>query len=279
MSDRRDAPSKLLRAGRDSRKFVAACISCAVLAAAPGDLAAQTTAPDTQNRPSISTSAPAPLAMQDVVADAIQDFKRIPSWTNIAILAAGGLGAAMGHTSDRSVSSAMSGSQRLGTVFGVGETAGGARMQLFGALGTYAVGRFSGHNKIATIGADLIQSQILAQSMTAAIKMSVNRTRPDGTQYSFPSGHSSVSFATATVLQRDLGWKVGIPAYGFATYVAASRIQDKRHFLSDVAFGAAIGIVAGRSVTVGKGDAKFAVAPSATPGGGGISFTWLGSSR
>jgi membrane-associated phospholipid phosphatase len=217
--------------------------------------------------------------MQGVIGDAIQDFRRIPSWTNVAILAAGGLGAALGHSSDTTLSTAMSGSQRLGTVFGVGETAGGARMQLFGALGTYALGRATRHNKIAAVGADLIQSQILAQSMTAAIKMSVNRTRPDGTQYSFPSGHSSVSFATATVLQRDLGWKVGIPAYGFATYVAASRIQDKRHFLSDVTFGAAIGIVAGRSVTVGHGDGKFAIAPSAAPGGGGISFTWLGSNK
>ena len=61
-----------------------------------------------------------------------------------------------------------------------------------------------------------------------------------------------MTFATATVLQRDLGWKVGVPAYGLATYVAASRIQDKRHFLSDVTFGAAIGIVAGRSVTIGQ---------------------------
>lgn len=271
MSDRR-----IRRSPR--RMLVAACISCAALAA-PGQLAAQTISSDAHNSAPLATQAPAPVGIQDVVADAIQDFRNLPSWTNIAILAAGGLGAAMGHTSDRSVSNAMSGSQRLGTVFGVGESAGGARMQLFGALGTYAVGRFSGHNKIATIGADLIQSQIVAQSMTAAIKMSVGRTRPDGTQYSFPSGHSSVTFATATVLQRNLGWKVGIPAYGFATYVAASRIQDKRHFLSDVTFGAAIGIVAGRSVTVGKGDAKFAVAPSATPGGGGISFTWLGSSR
>lgn len=259
--------------------LVASCLCCAVLAASPRPLAAQTTSPDTQNQQSLSVPAPAPVGLHDVVTDAIQDFRRIPSWTNIVILAAGGLGAAMGHTSDRSLSNAMSGSQGLGTVLGVGETAGGARMQLFGALGTYAVGRFSGQNTIATVGADLIQSQIVAQSLTAAIKMSVGRTRPDGTQYSFPSGHASVSFATATVLQRNLGWKVGLPAYGFATYVAASRIQDKRHFLSDVTFGAAIGIVAGRSVTVGKGDAKFVVAPSAAPGGGGISFTWLGSSK
>jgi membrane-associated phospholipid phosphatase len=217
--------------------------------------------------------------MPDVVADAVKDFRHIPSWTNLAIFAAAGLGAALEHPSDARVSQAMSSSPSLGSFFRVGETVGGARTQLFAALGTYAVGQFSGQRKVAAVGADLIQSQILAQTMTAAIKMSVGRTRPDGTQYSFPSGHSSVMFATATVLQRDLGWKVGVPAYGLATYVAASRIQDKRHFLSDVTFGAAVGIVAGRSVTVGSGHTKFAVAPSAAPGGAGVSFTWLGSNK
>jgi membrane-associated phospholipid phosphatase len=54
-----------------------------------------------------------------------------------------------------------------------------------------------------------------------------------------------VSFASATVLQRELGWKVGIPAYAVASFIGASRIEDKRHFLSDVAFGAAIGIARG----------------------------------
>ena len=105
--------------------------------------------------------------------------------------------------------------------------------------------------------------------------MAVGRQRPDGTGYSFPSGHSSVTFATATVLQRNFGWKVGIPAYGLAAYVAASRVQVERHFLSDVTFGAALGIVAGRSVTIGRGDARFAVSPAVVPGGAGISFTLL----
>jgi len=40
--------------------------------------------------------------------------------------------------------------------------------------------------------------------------------------------------------------------------------------------GAAIGIIAGRSVTVGRGDARFAVAPSALPGGAGVNFSWVG---
>jgi membrane-associated phospholipid phosphatase len=226
--------------------------------------------------PAADANGPRSSSIQGLVTDAIADFSRLPSWPNLAILTAGGIGALAGHAGDTDVSAAMSGSTRLNGILRPGETLGGARTQFAAAVATYAIGRLSDHRTTTAIGADLIRAQIVTQSMTAAIKMSVNRTRPDGTQYSFPSGHSSVTFATATVLQRNLGWKVGVPAYGLATYVAASRIQDKRHFLSDVTFGAAIGIVAGRAVTVGQGSAKFAVAPAAAPGGGAINFTWLG---
>ena len=50
-----------------------------------------------------------------------------------------------------------------------------------------------------------------------------------------------------------------------ASYVAASRIHDKRHFLSDVAFGAAVGIVSGWTVTMGHGDAQVTMTPVAGP--------------
>jgi membrane-associated phospholipid phosphatase len=149
-------------------------------------------------------------------------------------------------------------------------------MQAAGAIATYTVGRITSNETVASIGADLIRAQIVTQTLTAAVKGSVGRQRPDGTQYSFPSGHSAVTFASATVLQRHLGWKAGIPAYGVATYVAASRIEAKRHFLSDVAFGAALGIASGRTVTIGHGRNRFALAPTAVPGGGGVSLTWVG---
>lgn len=268
----RPGPSTALRAGR---LLAAGCCSLTLLIAAPVDVAAQSSSSEKPTSSSIASPAPAPIG--GVIADAILDFRHVPSWTNVAILAAGGLGAAFAHPTDMGMSQTMSGSRSMGSFFRIGETVGGARAQFAAALSTYAIGHISGQNKVAAVGADLIQSQILAQTMTTAIKRSVQRTRPDGTRYSFPSGHSSVTFATATVLQRTLGWKAGVPAYGLATYVAASRIQDKRHFLSDVTFGAAVGIVSGRSVTVGKGDARFAVGPAAAPGGGGISFTWVGS--
>jgi membrane-associated phospholipid phosphatase len=127
---------------------------------------------------------------------------------------------------------------------------------------------------MTVVGADLVRANIVAQALTSGIKLSVRRGRPDGTQYSFPSGHASVSFAAATVLQRHFGWKTGLPAYAAASYVAASRIQERRHFFSDVAFGAVVGIVAGRTVTVGRGDYKFSVQPMAPASGGvGIAFT------
>src|SRR6185369_8804699 len=132
------------------------------------------------------------------------------------------------------------------------------------------VGRITHSPRAASLGADLFQAQILAQAMTQGIKMAAQRTRPDGTTLSFPSGHTSSAFASATVLQRHFGWKAGVPAYAVAAYVATSRLEDKRHYLSDVTFGAVLGIVAGRTVTVGRGDARFAIAPAATNGGGAV---------
>jgi membrane-associated phospholipid phosphatase len=101
------------------------------------------------------------------------------------------------------------------------------------------------------------------------------RSRPEGGGFSFPSGHTTAAFASATVLQQHFGWKVGVPAYAVASYVAASRVQTQKHYLSDVAFGAALGIVAGRSVTLGRAGRGLRIEPMAAPGGAGASFTWV----
>ena len=58
---------------------------------------------------------------------------------------------------------------------------------------------------------------------------------------SFPSGHSSVSFASAAFLQRRYGWKVGAPAYAVAAYVGWGRVFAKKHHIWDVVAGGAIG--------------------------------------
>lgn len=213
--------------------------------------------------------------IRDLVAQTADDVRRVVSADSAVIVAIGGVAAAIGHTGDRSLSDGMSGFAPIEPLFAAGETLGGARLQTAGALATYAIGRATSNPAVARIGGDLIRAQIVTQMFTAAIKTSVGRTRPDGTQFSFPSGHAAATFASATVLQRNLGWKVGIPAYAVAGYVAGSRIQVRRHFLSDVTFGAALGIVAGRTVTVGRGAHRFAVSPAVVPGGAGVTLSLI----
>jgi membrane-associated phospholipid phosphatase len=210
-----------------------------------------------------------------VFQETLTDFRRLPSKDTLAWLGGAAIAATIAHSFDRSTTSALSGARSLERMFEPGKAFGG-HFQLAGSLATLAAGRVSGSPTVTRVGADLVRAQLVSQALTVGVKVAARRTRPDGTQFSFPSGHTSATFATATVLQRDLGWKVGLVSYGVATYVAASRIQERRHFLSDVAFGAAIGIVAGRTVTMGSGGARFAVAPMATPGGAGISFDWVG---
>ena len=60
----------------------------------------------------------------------------------------------------------------------------------------------------------------------------------------------SAAFATAMVLQEHYGWKLGAPFFVIATYTAASRIIDNKHWASDVVMGAFMGMTSGRTVTV-----------------------------
>jgi membrane-associated phospholipid phosphatase len=224
--------------------------------------------------PASAQTTPVP-GVRDLVAQAADDVRRLVSTDSAVVFSIGGIGAAIGRVGDGALSDNMSRSGALKDVFAPGETLGGARVQTAAALATYTIGRVTTNDTVARIGADLIRAQLVTQTITGALKTAVGRTRPDGTQYSFPSGHAATTFATATVLQRNLGWKVGVPAYAVAGYVAASRVQVRRHFLSDVAFGAAVGIAAGRTVTIGRGTRRFALAPTAVPGGAGVALTLI----
>lgn len=78
--------------------------------------------------------------------------------------------------------------------------------------------------------------------VTYALKYIVKKERPDRSDlHSFPSMHTSVSFAGAAFIQRRYGWKWGVPAYLVSTYVGWSRVYGKKHDWWDVAAGAAIG--------------------------------------
>ena len=77
---------------------------------------------------------------------------------------------------------------------------------------------------------------------TYALKLVVDKERPDGGKMSFPSGHTSSAFSGASFIQRRYGWKYGMPAYAAALFVGWSRIDSDAHYVEDVVAGAAIGI-------------------------------------
>lgn len=227
-------------------------------------------------RTNVLTESPRPLvpSFAQIFKDTGRDFMRLPSIQNGLILGLGAGLAGLSHPSDQRLSDEMHEATNTKGFFSAGATLGHSYVQIGASLATYAIARAAGNSKLAVVGADLVRAQLITEGTVQAGKLLAGRTRPNGEGGSFPSGHTAVSFASATVLQRHYGWKVGIPAYAFASYVGASRIQIKKHYLSDVAFGAAIGIVAGRTVTMGIGGTKFALTPMSGPNGGvGVGLT------
>ena len=181
------------------------------------------------------------------------DLKHMPRRNSYYWLAAGGVGALAIHPADDDINAHLEGSSDA--FWKAGHIIGSTYVILPAAFGTYLIGRHTGSPKAQHLGMDEIEATILSEAFAEGLKIAVRRERPpetDGTQsntFSFPSGHATLTFAAATVLQQHLGYKAGIPTYTVATYVAMSRLHDNRHWASDVVFGAALGIVIGRSVT------------------------------
>jgi membrane-associated phospholipid phosphatase len=219
-----------------------------------------------------ATTSPRPSLLKPFTT-VFSDFRHLPTRQNMAWLAAGLGAAAAVHPMDTTVSREFSATRTRS--FKAGAILGGTPVELGGAFAAYIIGRATDRPRVMSVGADLIRAQVLAELFTTGVKQSVRRPRPEGAGFSFPSGHTAVSFASATVLQEHFGWKVGFPAYAVASYVAASRVQMKRHYLSDIALGATVGIVSGRTVTLG-GRHKVMLAPMASTDGAGLSFIWLG---
>ena len=108
--------------------------------------------------------------------------------------------------------------------------------------------------------------------VTTGLKEVVSEERPDGSDdKSFPSGHTSVSFAAAATLHKRYGWEVGIPAHVVAAFVGVARVQADKHFAHDVLVGAAIGEAAGWIIAKRKND-KVQWLPWGDAHGGGVSM-------
>ncbi len=128
---------------------------------------------------------------------------------------------------------------QVGNRYGDGLTTIGLSGLLAGA------GYLADRPALRASGRDLMASFLLAGASTSVIKVAVNRRRPDGGKYSFPSGHTGSAFSMVPVIHEHFGTVPGLVALGLAVSTGIGRMQQRRHYLSDVLFGAAIGTVSG----------------------------------
>jgi len=148
------------------------------------------------------------------------------------------------------------------------------------AVGTLT-GLALGSKQLQGVSWRALQSTVAAGGAALVLKSIVGRRRPDivpNTAFSFrpfafkgnsfPSGHTAVAFALATSLATETKDKwTDLLFFGAASLTGFSRINDDRHWLSDIVFGAAVGIVSAR--VVHRWHRGFVV----TPQGVGLSLT------
>lgn len=90
-------------------------------------------------------------------------------------------------------------------------------------------------------------SNIAQAGLVFGAKNLAKRERPDASdRNSFPSAHTAIAFTAAEFLRHEYGRKspwIGIGGHALAAAVGASRILNDKHWVSDVAAGAGVGLL------------------------------------
>jgi membrane-associated phospholipid phosphatase len=154
-------------------------------------------------------------------------------------------------------------------------------------VGLLAAGLVTHRPEVTRAGGRLAASLVLAGGAVQAGKLLFGRPRPESSldadgyspfsgQAAMPSGHSAVAFALATSLADDIHrpW-ASVGLYGMATAVAWSRVNDNRHWLSDVTAGALVGITSAKLAS-GRWQIFGIRPPSVLVGPGGMGLGWRG---
>lgn len=121
------------------------------------------------------------------------------------------------------------------------------------AVSVYALGAMGikGKNNIKDKTIILTTSFLIMSITVTGLKHITKVERPDGSSNnSFPSGHTANAFMGAEFLYqeyKDESVWYGISGYAIATFTGAFRMYNNRHWLTDVAAGAGIGILSAKA--------------------------------
>jgi membrane-associated phospholipid phosphatase len=124
---------------------------------------------------------------------------------------------------------------------------------------TLIAGVWRRDDRMTRAGGRMLAAHLLATTMKAVVKRAVDRTRPavaaergyrrgrgrdnSGPLNSFPSGHTAGALAVARAASRDYP-DTTLPGAAFVATVALAQTPGGKHYPSDVAAGAVIGVIA-----------------------------------
>ena len=120
-------------------------------------------------------------------------------------------------------------------------------------VSVFAVGLIKHNKQLQKDAGYMLGGFVVSAIVTHGLKRITKRDRPfitypdiikkgDGGGYSFPSGHTSAAFCTATSLSLLFPkWYVIVPAYLYASTVGYARMYQGVHYPTDVFAGAVVG--------------------------------------
>ena len=162
-----------------------------------------------------------------------------------------GMGAALAggtRTMDHDIADHFEDVDVLGGAEDFGNTLGHPGLHLGIAGAVYLYGRLGKNDAALERSLILAEGLVINDLATLMLKAAFNRERPNGDNLSFPSAHVSSTFALAAMLDEMYGHRVGYPMYLLGGFVAFSRMNDEKHYLSDAVFASFLGYAVGKAV-------------------------------
>jgi len=109
-------------------------------------------------------------------------------------------------------------------------------------------------NKLKQQVVHFIVAEAILNAILLPVKKAVNRERPNGDHKSFPSGHAATGFLGSDILHQELIESYPVASfsgYALSFVTCGLRLYHKKHWFSDVATGALLGILSAK--LAGKG--------------------------